>query len=318
MNPIIRLHKEYCNYKQAIKGCSKATISKEYHTVNPFIRFFKLNSVEDLQKLEKKDVLNYIIEKKQRKHWSARTIRNTLQGLKNFFEFCVENKILKENPAKGIEKPKMPNDLPRLIKKDDALKILEWLYFTPFRYKWERERAKAITAIFIFTGIRRSELLNIKNSDMNFKEKILRINSGKGNKDRLIPMNDKLIEILQEYLESDLKLEATSEYFFVKLDGERQMGDGTIRTLFKRFKTELGIAVTPHKLRHTFATLLIKNGCPVPALSKMMGHSKIEVTMKYTWLDVDDLRHEMGKHPFGYANDLPHNHYLSNQRQNYF
>lgn len=318
MNPIIRLHKEYCNYKQAIKGCSKATVSKEYHTVAPFIRFLKLKHIEDLQKLEKKDVLNYIIKRKQQKHWSARTIRNTLQGLKNFFEFCVEHKVLKVNPAKGIEKPKMPNDLPRLIKQDDALRILEWLYFTPFRYKWERERAKAILAMFIFTGIRRSELLNIKNSDINFREKILRINSGKGNKDRLIPINDKLIETLQEYVGCELKQEATSEYFFVKLDGERQMGDGTIRTLFKRFKTELGIAVTPHKLRHTFATLLIKNGCTIPALSKMMGHSKIEVTMKYTWLDVEGLRHEMGKHPFGYADNLPHNYHSSNQRQNYW
>ncbi len=313
MHSVIRLHKDYCNYKQAIKGCSKQTIKKEFHTVTPFFRFFKLKNIEDLKRLEKKDIVHYIIEKKQRRHWSARTIRNTLQGLKNFFEYCVENKLLEFNPVKGIEKPKMPNDLPRLIKKDDALRILEWLYFTPFRYKWERERAKAITAIFIFTGIRRSELLNIKNSDLNFKDKILRINSGKGNKDRLIPLNEKLIEVLEEYTDCELKQHSTSEYFFVKLDGERQMGDGTIRTLFKRFQKELGIEVTPHKLRHTFATLLIRRGCSIPALSKMMGHSKTEVTMKYTWLDVEDLRNEMGKHPFGYTDDLPHNSYAKSR-----
>ena len=149
MNSIIQLHKNYCSYKQAIRGCSKATISKEYYRVIPFIRFFKLESIEDFQKIEKKDVLDYIIKKKQRKDWSPRTIRNTLQGLKNFFEYCVQNKVLKENPAKDIEKPRMPNDLPRLIKKDEALRILEWLYFAPFRYQWERERAKAIMALFI-------------------------------------------------------------------------------------------------------------------------------------------------------------------------
>lgn len=318
MNPIIQLHKEYCNYKRVILGRTKATIHKEYYVILPFIRSLKLETFEELKKLEKRDVINYIIKRKEQKNWSARTIRNTIQALRSFFEYCLENKIVEINPAKGIEKPKMPNDLPRLIKQDDALRILEWLYFTPFRYKWERERAKAIVAIFIFTGIRRSELLNIKNSDINFTEKIVRINSGKGNKDRVIPMNEKLIEILQEYIQSELKQQATCEYFLVKLDGVRRMGDGTIRTLFKRFQKELGIAVTPHRLRHTFATLLIKNGCSLPALSKMMGHSKIEVTMKYTWLDVEGLRQEMGKHPLGYSDNLPHNYHPSSQGQNYW
>lgn len=313
MNSIIKLHQKYANHKLVFKGRSEQTIRSEYYIITPFIRFLELETLDDLKRLKKEDILNYIIQKKSKKNWSARTIKNNLQAFYNFFEYCKTEKIIKKNPAEDIEKPKPPNDLPRNIKEDDALRILEWLYFAPFRYKWERERAKAMLGVFIFTGVRRGELLNIKNSDVDFKGKTIRINNGKGNKDRLIPMNQKLIDILKEYITSDLKKESISMYFFVKLDGINKMGDGTIRALFSRFKKELGVNVSPHKLRHTFGTLMLKNACSLPALSRMMGHSKIETTMVYLWMDTEYLQEEMNKHPFGFSSDLPHKNHTSYQ-----
>jgi site-specific recombinase XerD len=306
MNPIVKLHQEYCNYKIAFKGCSKTTLRGEFYIIVPFVRHLELNSFEEFKELERQDIINYIIKRKKESDWSARTIKNNLQALSNFFEYCKQNNLVDKNPAEGIEKPKPPKNLPRLVKKEDALRILEWLYFVEFRYKGERERAKAIVGTFIFTGVRRSELLNIKNSDINFREKVIRINSGKGNKDRVIPMNDKLIEILKEYVQCDLKKYCKSAYFFVKLDGENKMGDSTIRTLFERFKKELKIDVSPHKLRHTFATLMAQSACSMPALAKMMGHSTIKTTEVYLWLDTDSIRSEIQKHPFGYVDGLPH------------
>lgn len=307
MNSIIQLHREYCNYKITFKGLSMATIRGEYYIIVPFVRILNLRTIKDLQSLEKEDILNYIIKRNKKNNWSARTIKNNIQALHNFFVYCVEKGILSVNPAAGISRPKPPSDLPKIIPQDDALRMLEWLYFAPFRYNGERERAKAIIGMFLFTGVRRGELLNIKNSDVNLKDKVLRINSGKGNKDRLIPINTRLVEILNDYIKSDLKQKSVSMYFFIKLDKKRRMGDGTIRALFKRFKVELGINASPHKLRHTFATLMVKNSCNLSALSKMMGHSDIKTTSIYLWLDVNDLRDQMDKHPFGYVNDLPHN-----------
>ncbi len=311
MNPIIQLHQEYSHYKLTFKGGSKATIRGEYYIINAFVRCLHLNYLDELTTLKRQDIMNYILRRNKEKNWSARTIKNNLQALYNFFDYCREKNIVKANPVEGIERPKPPKDLPKTIRKEDALRILEWLYFAPFRYQGERERAKAIVAMFIFTGIRLSELVNIRNSDVNLNEKILRINSGKGNKDRLIPMNVRLVGILQEYVKSDLKQKSTAMQFFVKLSGKKGITNATVRSLFLRFKKELKIDVSPHKLRHTFATLMTKNSCNIAALSKMLGHSSIKTTMVYLWLDVDDLRDQIEKHPFGIREDLPHkNHNL--------
>ena len=111
------------------------------------------------------------------------------------------------------------------------------------------------------------QIKNLKISDIRIKEKMLRVEYGKGAKDRLIPMNERLIQILKEYINERVKLNKTSMYFFVALRGDKQMNDISIRRLFKRFKTELKMDVYPHKLRHTFATLMIKGGCTLPALA---------------------------------------------------
>ena len=266
----------------------------------------KLQKVEDLRNLRRADITDYILRRSGESKWSARTIRNHIQSLFNFFNYCQENFIIEKNPAEGIKKPKPPKDLPRLISKDEALSILEWLYFAEFRFNGERERAKAIVGMLIFTGIRRSELIGIKNSDIDFKRKIVRVNSGKGNKDRVIPMNDKLIEILKEYLKCSIKFNSPCMYFFVKLDGKNRMGVNSIRGLFDKIKKTLKIDVTPHKLRHTFATLMANSGCTLTALSRMMGHSSIKTTQVYLWLDASNMRHEIQKHPLGYMDDLPH------------
>ncbi len=309
MNPIIQIHQEYCNYTTTFKGLSKNTIRGEYYIARAFVRHMKLETLEEFQELLRPDIERYILERKFEKNWSARTIKNNLQALFNFFKYCVERRYLEINPVKGIEKPKPPKDLPKTMPKEEALRLLEWLYIAPFRFSFNRIRAKAIIATFIFAGIRRSELLNLKISDIRIKEKMLRVEYGKGAKDRLIPMNERLIQILKEYINERIKLNKTSMYFFVALRGDKQMNDISIRRLFKRFKTELKMDVYPHKLRHTFATLMIKGGCTLPALAKMMGHSDIKTTMVYLWVNNEDLKEQIGKHPLGFKVDLPHRNY---------
>ena len=312
MNQIIQLHQEYCNYKITFAGSSEATLRGEYYIIVPFVRKLELETLEEFIKLERRDIINYIACRNKEKNWSARTIKNNLQALSNFFEYCKDNGISTTNPTEGIRRPKPPNDAPRLVEKEDALRILEWLCFAPFRYSGERERALAIIGMFIFTGVRRTELLNVKNSDVNFKEKILRIYNGKGNKDRVIPMNDRLIEILKEYINSDLKQKNPCVQFFIKLDGKGRMGENSIRALCSRFKKELNIHATPHKFRHSFGSLMANSGCSMRALQNMLGHSSVKTTQRYTYVGVEDTIREMQKHPFGYGNDLPHRNHDSN------
>jgi len=311
MNPIIKLHQEYCDYCITFKGYSSLSIKREFYILTPFVKHLKLESLDDMKELTRIDVERYILERKFEKNWAARTIKNNLQALFNFFKFCEDRGHIELNPVKGIEKPKAPKDLPKAMDKEDALKLLEWLYIAPFRFEFERIRAKAIVAMFLFTGVRRSELLNLNISDIRIQEGVVHVERGKGAKDRLIPMNERLIRILKEYISERVRIKKTSTHFFVALRGDKSMGDGTIRRLFSRFKQELKMNVHPHKLRHTFATLMIQGSCNLPALAKMMGHTDIKTTMGYLLVCNKDLKEQIGKHPLGFTSDLPHRNYPS-------
>lgn len=139
----------------------------------------------------------------------------------------------------------------------------------------------------------------------------MHVERGKGAKDRLIPMNERLIRILKEYISERIKHKKTSMHFFVTLHGDKGIGNSVIRRLFDRFRKDLGIHVHPHKLRHTFATLMIQGSCNLPALAKMMGHTDIKTTMGYLLVCNKDLKEQIGKHPLGFTSNLPHRNYPS-------
>jgi len=174
---------------------------------------------------------------------------------------------------------------------------LDWTKNYPYIYKSEQKRAVAIIATFLFTGIRKAELLNLKYTDVDLENKTLFVQQGKCNKDRMIPLNQSLIEILSDYVKDRKRMKRCCPYFFTCLKRDEQMGETAINRLVQKLKDKSGISFYPHLLRHTFATLMLEGGCNLYALSKMMGHSDIKTTTIYLGATSAHLQEQISKHP---------------------
>lgn len=269
-------------------------------------QFINHQKIDCITQIDRSMVEQYLMEQKIKKNWSPRTIKNNIQNLSTFLAYCVQQGHIIKNPIIGIPIPKQRKSLPKALKDEDAMRLLEWTYVADFYYEYNRVRARAIIAMFLFTGIRRAELLNLKVSDVRIHEKVVRIECGKGGKDRLIPMNGSLISILKQYLENQRKYKKVSPYFFTSLRNNNKLHHIVILRLFGKIKRDLQLNVYPHKLRHTFATLMLHGNCDIYALSKMMGHSDIKTTTIYLGLTTNHLNEQINKHPLGFRADLPH------------
>jgi len=231
------------------------------------------------------------------KQWSAKTIRNRMSALSIFFDWCVLEKHLVENPIKQLPKPRLEKRIPKHLTITQASYLIEWLKCRKFRYVYEKSRALAIFAMFIYTGIRLSELLNLKLSEVNFEEKIVFIRSGKGNKDRTIPIIGRLETYLKQYLKQRERIQKGNIYFFVstkKIDG---MSYQIIKRLFEKITKEAKIHCYPHLLRHSYAVQMLEGGCDIFTLSKLLGHSDIKTTTIYLTATNSQKQRQAEKHP---------------------
>lgn len=295
MYNIVHLHQQFCEHAFTFKGNSKKTIITYENTFN---KFFYTTEILDIRSVTRQSIESYIIEGKRLNNWAAKTIRNHLLYLSLFFDWAIQNNIIQENPVKDISRPKLPKKLPRSLSKQQAFDLLDWTRNYPYYYQFERYRSTAILATFIFTGIRLRELYNLQMVDLDIKDrKILIVRSGKGNKDRIIPLNNRLIDFLHPYLRAREKLGRTTPYFFTALRQNKKMGDSTVKCLVEKIRKHCGIYFTPHMLRHTFATLMLEGGCDIYSLSKMLGHADIQTTTIYLSASSTHLQKQMLKHP---------------------
>ena len=181
------------------------------------------------------------------------------------------------------------------------MKLLEIVYNYPYDYKFLRYRNHAIFSMFMFAGLRKTELLNLKFTDVDITNLSIFVNQGKGNKDRIIPMSYTLAESLKRYLVERTRLGKTCINFFASLNRNCGFTEIGLTRLIIKMRLASGIVFTAHKLRHTFATLMLEGGCDIYSLSKMMGHSDIKTTTIYLSASAEHLRSQVGKHPL---NDL--------------
>lgn len=294
MTDIEKLHQRFCDYSLVFKGNTPRSIRWLKDIFQYFLRFA---NIETPGQITREMIESWIFEGKIQKKWSAQTIKNRLQALSLFVDWLIKEEYLKENPIKKIPRPKIPQRIPRHLNKEEATQLLDWVRNFPYGYKFERTRAVAVIAGFIFTGIRLEELKNLRMEDIDLASRTLFVKSGKGEKDRIIPLNPRLVEILEEYLQDRKRLRKTCPYFFTAMRQDTKMGDSVIKRLIQRLRKKSGIHFYPHLLRHTFATLMLEGGCNLYALSKMMGHSDIKTTTIYLSATTNHLQEQIGKHP---------------------
>lgn len=286
---------KWCDHSISILGYSKCTINRYKQVIKYYCKFA---GITEVSQITDENLRALFYHGRTQRGWSPNTFRHYHKTLLVFMRFCINYGYTEQNNLlEKIEIPKLEKKLPPKLTKQEALRLLEVVYNYPYDYKFLRFRNHAIFSMFIFAGLRKNELLNLKFGDVDVENLSIFIRQGKGNKDRIIPISFTLAQSLKKYIDERKRLNKTCPYFFTSLNRDHGYTKDGLKRLIKMIKNISGIPFAAHKLRHTFATLMLEGGCDIYSLSKMMGHSDIKTTTIYLYASAEHLRGEMTKHP---------------------
>ena len=226
---------------------------------------------------------------------SASSQARILSGVRSFFRFLVLDGELKDDPAELLESPAVGEHLPEVLSTEEVDRMERSIDLS----KWEGQRNRAIIEVLFSCGLRVSELVSLRFSDISVKDKFLRI-VGKGNKERLVPISDAALHEIQLWLldRNLMKVKpGEDQYVFLNRRGAH-LTRTMILIMIKNVAKDAGInkTVSPHTLRHSFATALLKGGANLRAIQEMLGHENIKTTQIYTHIDITTLREEILNH----------------------
>jgi site-specific recombinase XerD len=288
------LAQKFFDYSKCIKGYSVPTIRRYRQTINYFAKFSGLTEIEQVTVENARNLFYY---GRTTLKWTSNTFICYHKSLSVFFRWCVNEGYMKENPMDKIETPRLEKRLPSKLTKQEAMRILEVADNFPYQNKFLRYRNYAIFATFIMTGLRKKELLTVKLTDVDIENLSVFVRQGKGSKDRVVPISYNLAEILRRYLDERRRMNKTCPEFFASYTLNTGFTHSGLKRLLEKIIKASGIKFTIHKLRHTFATLMLEGGCDIYSLAKMMGHSDIKTTTIYLAANIEHLREQAAKHP---------------------
>lgn len=297
-NVIFEQHQQFCDECLYSKNYRPATIKWYKEAIKQFLNFYD-GQITEFHQITVEKVRGWFYKKRSDGDWTADTLLGRYKALKAFFKWCVANKYMKTNPIELIQKPRLEQKLPKSISKQDAQVVLDYAFDMPAKYRFTRYRNRAILAVLVYTGLRAGEMMSLKLSSVDMENRVITVINGKGGKDRLVPISSRLHEYLAQYLKDSQRLKKTSAYLFTTLKGDGPVTTSGIKKMIDRIKKGTGINFSPHKLRHTFATLMLEGGCDLFSLQKMLGHSDIKTTTIYLSTSVVMLQEQMMKHPLG-------------------
>ena len=288
---------DYKRYLTIERGLSKNTYEAYLSDVGKFRRFIEANfPLVPPTKLTPAMVASFVMD--IAKVYEARTQARIISGLKSFFGFLLYSGKIKEDPTILIEAPKLGSKLPVFLTIEEVNKIIDSIDLS----KHEGHRNKAIIETLYGCGLRVSELINLKLSNVYFDEKYIKI-KGKGSKERIVPINDKALKAIDVYVENFRKKmnikKGSEDILFLNRRGGK-LTRFMINVIVKELAIRAGINknVTPHTFRHSFATHLIEAGADLRAVQEMLGHESILTTEIYTHLDRNFLRKTISEyHP---------------------
>jgi len=244
------------------KNASEHTIKGYEYDIQQFYNFVKL----PIQKITKQHIMNFIMYLKEELKLTPTTINRKLNALKSFFRYLHSEGIINSNPTKNIPLAKIERKLPQTLKVEDILKVIALS---------ENIRDRLIFEILFATGIRREELVKIKMTDIDFKQGLIKI-KGKGKKERFVPVPKHILEHIKEYNQE------TRSIWLFPGKNDNHLSVFRVNEIFKYYSDKLNIPnLTPHKLRHTFATVMFENGADIRVIQDIMGHASINTTNIY-------------------------------------
>lgn len=285
---------EFLRYLLIDKGYSSNTIESYKRDLIKFLEFNKDKNINQIGSNDLKEYIKYLKEDKL----NEKSISRNISCLKSFYKFLNIEKYINYNPSDAIFMPKTKKSLPNILTEEDVLKLLDIKLTDNFSY-----RNKAMLELLYASGLRVSELINLKLQDIDFSQDIIRT-FGKGNKERVVPIGDYSKEYLEKYIYehrgSMLKKE-TSEYLFLNNHGNKMTRQGFFK-IIKKIAKENGVNkdLSPHTLRHSFASHLLKYGADLRTIQELLGHSDISTTQIYTHITNEELKRNYEDfHPHG-------------------
>ncbi|MEJ2052554.1 MAG: tyrosine recombinase XerC [Calditrichaceae bacterium] len=280
---------EFIKYIQLEKRYSDHTIESYRNDLSQFetflIEYYKTEKI--FWRLVDKKVIRYFLIYLQENSISRRSIARKLAALKSFFKYLVREEVIEGNPTLTIKMPKFEKKLPEYLSNQDMNYILK----QPKHNTFEGIRDLAILELFYGTGMRLSELINIKVNDLLIKEELLRV-KGKGQKERVIPVGSMALRILNGYLQIRSQYaEKNVDNVFVLKSGKRMYPMAVQRIVQKYLSTITSLEhKNPHALRHTYATHLLNAGASIRVVKDLLGHESLSTTQVYTHMSIDHLK----------------------------
>lgn len=294
MSKLSELIIEFLRYLLIDKGYSNNTIESYKRDLEKFLEF---NKNKDINNISNDDLKKYI-KNLNKIGLNEKSIARNISSLKSFYKFLVIEKYINNNPSDALFLPKVKKSLPNILTEEEVLKLLDIKLTDNFSY-----RNKAMLELMYATGLRVSELINLKLQDIDLNQDIIRT-FGKGSKERIIPIGDYSKEYLEKYIleyrGSMLKKE-NSEYLFLNNHGKKMTRQGFFK-IIKKIAKEKGInkELSPHTLRHSFASHLLKYGADLRTIQELLGHSDISTTQIYTHITNEELKKNYNDyHPHG-------------------
>ena len=274
-------------YLKDEKNYSDYTITNYSIDIEEFYVFLKKENITRLQDVDYKVLrkyLNYMTENK----YSNKTISRKLSSLRTFFKYLVKKEIINDNPMILISNPKEEKKLPKYLNYGEIEKILE----IPNKETTLGLRNACILEILYSTGIRVSELVNLKIRDIDFYNKKIRV-LGKGNKGRIVLFGNRCDNLLERYIKESRAVlnKKKVEYLFLNNLGQN-ISVRSIENIIDKIEKEacLKFSISPHVFRHTFATHLLDNGADLNSVKELLGHENLNTTAIYTHVSNERLR----------------------------
>ena len=270
----------YKNYLIFERRMAKNTTSSYIRDLEGYKQFLEENRKKtDITKVDKLDRQNYL-EYLNKNDYTTTSIARKLTAVKNFHKYLLATNRVKVDEALTIERPKLRKALPNVLTVEEVDLLLNIKTDTPFDY-----RNKAMLELLYGTGLRITEMLDLKLGDVDFENCIVRC-FGKGSKERIVPIGEYIIDSLNNYLEygrNRLLKNKTSDFLFLNSRGGR-ISRFSFFKILKKLLREKGIKkdVSPHSLRHSFATHMLENGADLRSIQELLGHSDIATTRIYT------------------------------------
>lgn len=283
----------YRRYLKLEKGYSVNTLDAYMRDVDKLFRYLAVEQV---------DVLDVKLEDLE--HFAAfisdlgigpRSLARILSGVRQFYRFLFIDGYLEVDPTELLESPKQPDHLPEVLSTAEVDLLEQAIDLS----KWEGYRNRAIIEVLFSCGLRVSELTNLKLSNLYIEEQYIRV-MGKGSKERLVPISPRALDELNYWFadRNVMKIKPGEEdYVFLNRRGQH-LTRTMILIMIKRYAVEAGIkkTISPHTLRHSFATSLLEGGADLRAIQAMLGHESIGTTEIYTHIDTSTLRQEILEH----------------------